>query len=332
MLNKSLWWCSASTLPISRQKLTARALRSSVRSSRFVSQWETTHSTSMRLRCQALVRALAAKSCTSSRNSPRSTTFPRSLLGRWSSPQFRFGKCTSSRLLTAMRTTTSTWSERAKQRRRGVHHPSFFCVDFAQEISSIQSMKNYYELLGVQKSASHDEIKKAFRKLAAQYHPDKKTGDEAKFKEISEAYAVLGDEKKRAEYDAYGRSYSGGAGAQGGFGGFDFSGFQGFGCANGVEFDLNDIFEGFGFGGNGGGRRARGNDVAIDIEIPFEEAIFGAKRTVTLTKVNQCATCDGSGAKKGTSMETCSHCNGQGKVREARQTIMGQFVAVPRAL
>ena len=190
-------------------------------------------------------------------------------------------------------------------------------------------MKNYYETLGVAKGASHDDIKKAFRKLAAQYHPDKKTGDEAKFKEISEAYAVLGDEKKRAEFDAYGRSYSGGAQGQGGFGGFDFSGFQGFGGANGVEFDLNDIFEGFGFGGGAGnGRRARGNDVAIDIELSFEEAIFGAKRTVTLTKINQCTTCDGSGAKKGTSMETCSHCNGQGKVREARQTMMGQFVAV----
>src|SRR3989338_8552974 len=209
----------------------------------------------------------------------------------------------------------------------GAAHP-FSYVDIMAEISSIQSMKNYYETLGVTKSASHDEIKKAFRKLAAQYHPDKKTGDEAKFKEISEAYAVLGDEKKRAEYDAYGRSYSGGAGAQGGFGGFDFSGFQGFGGANGVEFDLNDIFEGFGFGGNGGGRRARGNDVAIDIELTFEESIFGAKRSVTLTKVNQCATCDGSGAKKGTTMETCAHCNGQGKVREARQTIMGQMVSV----
>lgn len=192
-------------------------------------------------------------------------------------------------------------------------------------------MKNYYDILGVPKSASQDEVKKAFRKLAAQYHPDKATGDEAKFKEVSEAYAVLGDEKKRAEYDAYGRSYSGGGAGQGagfgGFNGFDFSGFQG-GFGNGVEFDLNDIFEGFGFGGGSSGRRARGNDISIDIELSFDEAIFGTERTVTITKQNLCSTCSGTGAKKGSAMDTCKQCNGNGKVREARQTIMGQFVAV----
>ena len=115
-------------------------------------------------------------------------------------------------------------------------------------------MKDYYQILGIEKSASKDEVKKAFRKLATKYHPDKKTGDEAKFKEISEAYSVLSDDKKRAEYDAYGRSFSGASGAgQGGFGGFNWGGFNG--AQGGVEFDLNDIFEGFGdmFGG-----RARG--------------------------------------------------------------------------
>lgn len=191
-------------------------------------------------------------------------------------------------------------------------------------------MKNYYEILGVSKSVSQDEIKKAFRKLAAQYHPDKKTGNETKFKEVSEAYSVLGDEKKRAEYDSYGRSYSGGQGGSGGFGqgfgGFDFSGFQGFG-ANGVEFDLGDIFEGFGFG-TGNRRVQRGEDIAIDIELPFSESVFGTHRSVKLAKQNTCKTCAGTGAKKGTAMETCKHCNGKGKVREARQTIMGQFVAV----
>src|SRR5665213_402060 len=113
-------------------------------------------------------------------------------------------------------------------------------------------MKNYYDILGVQKSATEDDIKKAFRKLAHKYHPDKGTGDEAKFKEVTEAYSVLSDEKRRREYDTYGQSFAGGApsGAQGGFGGFDFSGFQ----QGGVEFDMGDLFQGFGdiFGNRGG--------------------------------------------------------------------------------
>lgn len=120
-------------------------------------------------------------------------------------------------------------------------------------------MKDYYDILGIDKSASKDDVKRAFRKLAAKYHPDKKTGDEAKFKEISEAYSVLGDDKKHAEYDAYGRSYAGGQG--GGFGG-QWGGFQGGFGQGGVEFDLNDIFENFGdiFGGGvrGSRRQARG--------------------------------------------------------------------------
>lgn len=187
-------------------------------------------------------------------------------------------------------------------------------------------MKNYYDILGIQKSASKDEVKKAFRKLAAKYHPDKKTGDEAKFKEISEAYAVLGDDKKRAEYDTYGRSYAGG-GAQQGWGGF-----QG-GFGQGVEFDLNDIFENFGdmFGGGFGGRRQggqRGNDISVDIELAFKEAVFGTKRTLKLNKNNTCTTCSGSGAKPGTEMTTCTACNGNGKVRETRQSILGNFMTV----
>src|SRR5580698_8871207 len=130
-------------------------------------------------------------------------------------------------------------------------------------------MKNYYEILGVDKSASEDDIKKAFRKLAQKYHPDKKGGDEAKFKEVSEAYAVLSDKKKRAEYDTYGKTFAGGS--QQGFGGFDFSNFAqgaGFG-GNGqaFEFDLGDIFSEF-FGQNGQ-RGTRGRDISIDIELPF---------------------------------------------------------------
>ena len=191
-------------------------------------------------------------------------------------------------------------------------------------------MKDYYDILGIQKGASKDEVKKAFRKLAAKYHPDKKTGDEAKFKEISEAYATLSDDKKRAEYDTYGRSYAGGGG---GAQNAQWGGFQGgFGGA-GVEFDLNDIFENFGdiFGGGmrgGGGRQARGNDVSVDIELTFKESIFGTKRTLKLMKNNTCATCGGTGAKAHSEMTTCTTCNGNGKIRETRQSILGQFATV----
>lgn len=179
--------------------------------------------------------------------------------------------------------------------------------------------QDYYTILGVDKSASKDEIKKAFRKLAAKYHPDKKTGDESKFKEISEAYAVLSDEKRRAEYDSYGQSFGGG-GAQG------FGGFGG----QGVEFDINDIFENFGdmFGGFGGRRRARGNDISIDIQLEFSDAIFGVERTIRLTKQNACTYCEGTGAKPGAEETTCTTCNGNGKVRETRQSIMGNFTTV----
>ncbi len=190
--------------------------------------------------------------------------------------------------------------------------------------------KNYYEILGVEKNASQDDIKKAFRKLATKYHPDKKTGDEARFKEISEAYTVLSDDKKRAEYDTYGRSFSGG-GAQGGqgFGGFDFSGFQGFNGAEGVEFDLGDIFGGFGdiFGG-GRAEKPRGRDISIDIELPLKEAIFGTTRSVLLTKNSTCDICKGSGGAPGSEMQTCTTCNGQGKVHETRASILGSFTTV----
>jgi molecular chaperone DnaJ len=188
-------------------------------------------------------------------------------------------------------------------------------------------MKDYYEILGVEKGASKDEVKKAFRKLASKYHPDKKDGDEAKFKEISEAYATLSDDKKRAEYDAYGRSYAGGgAGPQ-------WGGFQGgFGGAQGMEFDLNDIFQNFGdiFGGGhtGGKRQSRGHDVSVDIELSFKEAIFGTKRTLKLMKQNICTTCKGTGGKQGSEMTTCGTCNGNGKVRETRQSMLGQFTTV----
>lgn len=189
-------------------------------------------------------------------------------------------------------------------------------------------MKDYYKVLGVEKGASQDDIKRAFRKLASKHHPDKKTGDEAKFKEISEAYAVLSDEKKRAEYDTYGRSFSGNAGGGAhGFGGFDFNGAQG----QGFEFDLNDIFSGFGdmFGGGGrGGGKPRGHDISIDIELPFKESIFGTTRTVLLKKHSVCDTCKGTGAAPHSSMQTCTICNGNGKIRETRSSILGSFTTV----
>lgn len=187
-------------------------------------------------------------------------------------------------------------------------------------------MKDYYQVLGLQKGATKEEIKKAFRKMAAQYHPDKKTGDENKFKEVSEAYAVLGDDKKRAEYDAYGQSFAGGGNS--GFGGFNWSQAGGFG--QGVEFDLNDIFENFGdvFGGFGGTRQRRGNDISIDIELSFPESIFGSSRTVMMTKNDTCTTCEGSGGKPGVGTKTCEICNGQGRVREMRRSVLGSFATV----
>lgn len=183
--------------------------------------------------------------------------------------------------------------------------------------------KNYYETLGVDKKATQDDIKKAFRKLAQKHHPDK-GGDEAKFKEITEAYSVLSDERRRREYDSYGQTFAGGGG-QGGFG-FDPSQFQGgFG---GVEFDLNDLFEGFGdiFGGGmgrGRTRMRRGRDISVDIEVTFKESILGGKRSVLISKVDKCEVCQGSGAKPNTEMETCKTCNGAGRIHETRQTVMG---------
>jgi molecular chaperone DnaJ len=187
-------------------------------------------------------------------------------------------------------------------------------------------MKDYYHILGVQKGASEDDIKKAFRSLAHKYHPDKKGGDEAKFKEVSEAYAVLSDAKKRAQYDQFGAYTAGGQG--GGFSGFDFSDFarnfqgaEGFG-GHGVEFDLGDIFGDF-FGG--GRRTRRGRDISMDIEILFRDAIFGTERRILVTKTGLCDSCGGSGAKKGTGMVTCASCNGKGQIRESRNTFFGNF-------
>jgi curved DNA-binding protein len=143
--------------------------------------------------------------------------------------------------------------------------------------------KDYYKILGVEKSASQDEIKKAFRKLAQQYHPDKPTGDEAKFKEINEAYGVLSDAKKRSQYDQFGSAGFNGAGAGGqGFGGFDFSGFSQNFSQGGVEFDLNDIFGSI-FGG-GYQRVRRGADIVMDVTVDFKESILGVEKKVSVSR------------------------------------------------
>ncbi len=193
--------------------------------------------------------------------------------------------------------------------------------------------KDYYSVLGVDKKASADDIKKAFRKLAHKYHPDKGGTDEAKFKEITEAYSVLSDEKKRREYDTYGQSFAGGRGPSTGsgqtgspFGGFDFSG-GGFG-QDGAEFDFSDIFGDIFSGRGGRAQTPRGRDISIDLEIPFKDAVFGTTRTVLLAKVSACTICHGSGAKAGTELEKCTTCNGSGRVHEARNSILGQFTSV----
>ena len=185
--------------------------------------------------------------------------------------------------------------------------------------------KNYYEILGIQKGASEADIKTAFRKLAQKYHPDKKGGDEAKFKEISEAYSVLSDKKKRAEYDTYGKTFagSGGFSAQGGpASGWDFSNFQQGANGQAFEFDLGDIFGEF-FGGGARNAARRGRDISIDIELPFKEAIFGTDRRVLVAKLGVCDECKGSGAKTGTKMTSCTACNGRGEIRETRNTFLG---------
>lgn len=196
--------------------------------------------------------------------------------------------------------------------------------------------KDYYNTLGIGKNASKDEIKKAFRKLAHEYHPDKKGGNEAKFKEVNEAYGVLSDDQKRAQYDTYGQTFAEGAGPGagpgfggfGGAGGFDFSGFGGAG--QGFEgFDLGDLFgDFFGAGGGSRSRAKRGRDISVDIEISFSESVFGVEKKFSLSKDSTCNFCRGSGAKSGTELKTCEVCGGKGKVQETRRSFIGVFNTV----
>src|SRR5688572_32010691 len=176
--------------------------------------------------------------------------------------------------------------------------------------------RDYYEVLGVGKSASADEIKKAFRRLAVQYHPDKDGGNEAKFKEINEAYEVLKDSQKRQRYDQFGHAGMGGAASGGGN---PFEGFQGFGGAGGqgqnFNFDFGDLFGSF-FGGQAGGaqRARRGQDVAIEVTITFEESVFGVQKEIALNLEDTCDHCKGNGAEPGYGTKTCPTCSGTGQI------------------
>lgn len=196
-------------------------------------------------------------------------------------------------------------------------------------------MKDYYKTLGVEKSASQDEIKKAFRKLALEHHPDKTGGKDEKFKEVNEAYSVLSDTQKRQQYDTFGSAgpnMGGGPQGAGGFGGFDFSGFQQ--GQGDIEFDLGDIFGSF-FGGGGrgargsrggrGGHQTRGADIQVDTEITFTESALGVDRTIEYWHHVACKTCKGTRGQPGTEMKTCEHCKGKGTVTKVQRSILGNI-------
>ncbi len=185
-------------------------------------------------------------------------------------------------------------------------------------------MKNPYETLGVSKTASADEIKSAYRRLAKQYHPDANPNNktaEDKFKEINGAYEILSDATKKSNYDRFGSAQgpSFGGGNGGGFGGFDFGGFGGFGDI------FENIFDGGMFGG--GGRRQqrtnKGSDIVIDLNITFEESCKGVSKNVTFNRNEKCAECNGTGAKNGSSFTTCTYCNGAGQVKQTQR--LGAF-------
>ena len=186
--------------------------------------------------------------------------------------------------------------------------------------------RDYYEVLGVSKGASDDEIKKAFRKMSKKYHPDLNPNNkeaEKKFKEVNEAYQVLSDPEKKSKYDQFGH-----AGVDPNFG-------AGGGGFNGGGFDFGDIFGDFfggGFGGFGGGQRRngpkRGADIRKIIDLTFEEAAFGCKKEISYRREEKCATCGGSGAKPGTSKKTCTRCNGTGQIRVQQNTMLGTMQSV----
>jgi molecular chaperone DnaJ len=194
--------------------------------------------------------------------------------------------------------------------------------------------KDYYNILGVDKNASQDEIKAAFRKKAHEHHPDK-GGDAEKFKELNEAHQVLGNPEKRQQYDRFGSAYQNGqAGGPGGFGGGFGGGFSGFQNGGGVDFeDLGDMFGGFGdiFGFGGGSSRgasrknARGRDLEMKVSLDFLEAAFGLEKEINFSKNVTCSRCHGDGVEPGAKVETCSNCQGTGHINRVQRTILGNI-------
>ncbi len=191
--------------------------------------------------------------------------------------------------------------------------------------------KDYYEILGISRDASDGEIKSAFRKLAHRYHPDKKAGNEEKFKEVNEAYQVLSDKRKRSQYDQFGSTFdqtgSGGAGQGfGGFQGFDFSGFQ----DQSRDFDFGNLGDIFGdvFGRKRQRGPARGDDIQMDLQIDFEDAVKATTKSLKIYRVMKCSACNGNGAEPGTKITSCSKCNGSGQITVSRQTVLGVFQQV----
>ncbi|MCR4369300.1 MAG: DnaJ domain-containing protein, partial [archaeon] len=186
--------------------------------------------------------------------------------------------------------------------------------------------KDYYEILGVPKGASHEEIRKAYKSLAKKYHPDisKEEDAEHKFKEVQHAYSVLGDEKKRKNYGQFGSDAERFQGA---------GGFSGYGAEG---FDFSDMFDSFGFGagfsemfGQGFGRQGpqRGRDIGVRMSISFEDAAFGSEQEIELDRVEECQNCQGSGARPGTKTSACTTCNGTGVERQVRKTFLGTFAS-----
>ena len=189
--------------------------------------------------------------------------------------------------------------------------------------------RDYYEVLGVSKDASADELKKAFRRLAIQHHPDKEGGDESKFKEINEAYEVLKDTEKRKRYDQFGHAGVGGASGGPGGGAYDFNG-QGFNFnGQNINFDFGDLGDMFGsfFGGGQQQRQRarRGRDVEVAMDLSFEEAVFGVEKKIKLNLESECEHCKGIGAEPGYDVKTCDTCKGSGQVVTVTRTILGNI-------
>ncbi len=199
--------------------------------------------------------------------------------------------------------------------------------------------RNYYDILGVSKGASKDEIRRAYRRLAHEYHPDKGGGDEKKFREINEAYEVLSDDNRRAQYDQFGETFeqarARGAGGFGGFGGFeDFSDFvRGFGDNfsrgpfSGIEFDFGDIFSDI-FGSPRQKRRGQGVDLETELKIDFLESVAGTEKEIVVEKQDMCPVCEGKGAAAGSKIVACPQCHGTGQIVKHSRTILGSFQQV----